>query len=156
MALCQMIRHVPAESMNPCNLGLYSYNSFPSLYTLNSLVSLDISGITAVQNNPDLSLFGKDVLIGIIDTGIDYRHQAFKNTDGTTRIQSIWDQTDQTGERPDSFSFGSEYDRDLINKALQSDNPLSIVPSVDTNGHDIRDVHFPRIILQRLKQLLFA
>jgi subtilisin family serine protease len=129
------LEHVPAESMNPCNLGLYSYNSFPSLYTLNSLVSLDISGITAVQNNPDLSLFGKDVLIGIIDTGIDYRHQAFKNTDGTTRIQSIWDQTDQTGERPDSFSFGSEYDRDLINKALQSDNPLSIVPSVDTNGH---------------------
>lgn len=129
------LEHVPAESMNPCNLGLYSYNSFPSLYTLNSLVSLDISGITAVQNNPDLSLFGKDVLIGIIDTGIDYRHQAFKNTDGTTRIQSIWDQTDQSGEQPDSFTFGSEYGRELINEALQSDNPLSIVPSVDTNGH---------------------
>ncbi|WP_186423354.1 S8 family peptidase [Lacrimispora celerecrescens] len=129
------LEHVPAESMNPCNLGLYSYNSFPSLYTLNSLVSLDISGITAVQNNPDLSLFGKDVLIGIIDTGIDYRHQAFKNTDGTTRIQSIWDQTDQSGEQPDSFTFGSEYGREQINEALQSDNPLSIVPSVDTNGH---------------------
>lgn len=129
------LEHVPAESMNPCNLGLYSYNSFPSLYTLNSLVSLDISGITAVQNNPDLSLFGKDVLIGIIDTGIDYRHQAFKNTDGTTRIQSIWDQTDQSGEQPDSFTFGSEYGREQINEALQSNNPLSIVPSVDTNGH---------------------
>ncbi len=129
------LEHVPAESMNPCNLGLYSYNSFQSLFTLNSIVSLDKSGITAVQNNPDLSLFGKNVLIGIIDTGIDYRHQAFKNADGTTRIQSIWDQTDQSGERPDSFTFGSEYDRDLINKALQSDNPLSIVPSVDTNGH---------------------
>lgn len=116
-------------------MGLYSYNSFPSLYTLNSLVSLDISGITAVQNNPDLNLLGKDVLIGIIDTGIDYRHQAFKNTDGTTRIQSIWDQSEQSGVPPDSFTFGSEYDTDLINKALQSDNPLSIVPSVDTNGH---------------------
>lgn len=129
------LEHVPAESMNPCNLGLYSYNSFPSLYTLNSQVSLDISGITAVQNNPDLNLLGKDVLIGIIDTGIDYRHQAFKNTDGTTRILSIWDQSEQSGVPPDSFTFGSEYDSDLINKALQSDNPLSIVPSVDTNGH---------------------
>jgi subtilisin family serine protease len=129
------LEHVPAESMNACNLGLYSYNSFSSIYTLNSIVSLDKSGITAVQSDPDLSLFGKDVLIGIIDTGIDYRHQAFKNSDGTTRIQSIWDQTDQNGERPESFTFGSEYSRDLINKALQSDDPLSIVPSVDTNGH---------------------
>jgi subtilisin family serine protease len=129
------LEHVPAESMNACNLGLYSYNSFSSIYTLNSIVSLDKSGITAVQSDPDLNLFGKDVLIGIIDTGIDYRHQAFKNSDGTTRIQSIWDQTDQNGERPESFTFGSEYGRDLINKALQSDDPLSIVPSVDTNGH---------------------
>ncbi|HCD43470.1 MAG TPA: peptidase S8, partial [Lachnoclostridium sp.] len=105
------LEHVPAESMNACNLGLYSYNSFSSIYTLNSIVSLDKSGITAVQSDPDLNLFGKDVQIGIIDTGIDYRHQAFKNSDGTTRIQSIWDQTDQNGERPESFTFGSEYGR---------------------------------------------
>ncbi len=129
------LEHVPVESMNACNLGLYSYNSFSSIYTLNSMVSLDKSGITAVQNNPDLSLSGKGVIIGIIDTGIDYLHQAFKNSDGTTRIQSIWDQTDQNGERPEGFTFGSEYGRDLINKALQSDDPYSIVPSVDTNGH---------------------
>ena len=129
------LEHVPVESMNVCNLGLYSYNSFSSIYILNSMVSLDKSGITEVQNNPDLSLSGKGVIIGIIDTGIDYLHQAFKNSDGTTRIQSIWDQTDQSGGRPEGFTFGSEYGRDLINKALQSDDPYSIVPSVDTNGH---------------------
>ncbi len=129
------LEHVPAESLNPCNLGLYSYNSFSSLYTLSSIVSLDKSGITEVQNDPNLSLFGKGVLIGIIDTGIDYFHQVFKNSDGTTRIQSIWDQTDQNGVRPENFTYGSEYGRDQINKALQSENPLSVVPSVDTNGH---------------------
>ncbi|WP_024294116.1 S8 family peptidase [Lacrimispora indolis] len=129
------LEHVPVESMNLCDLGLYPYNSFSSIFTLNSIASIDRSGITAVQSNPDLSLFGKDVLIGIIDTGIDYRHQAFRNRYGTTRIQSIWDQTIQNGERPESFAFGSEYGRDLINQALQSDDPLSIVPSIDTNGH---------------------
>ena len=102
------LEHVPVESMNLCDLGLYPYNSFSSIFTLNSIASIDRSGITAVQSNPDLSLFGKDVLIGIIDTGIDYRHQAFRNRDGTTRIQSIWDQTIQNGERPESFAFGSE------------------------------------------------
>ncbi|MDR1773024.1 MAG: S8 family peptidase [Hungatella sp.] len=129
------LEHIPIESMNVCDLGLYPYSRFSSIYTLSSLASIDKSGITAVQTNPALSLFGKDVLIGIIDTGIDYQHQAFKNSDGTTRIQSIWDQTIQSGAPPESFTFGSEYSRDLINQALQSDDPLSIVPSVDTNGH---------------------
>lgn len=129
------LEHVPVGSMNLCDLGLYPYDSFPSIFTLSSIASIDKSGIAAVQNNPDLSLFGKDVLIGIIDTGIDYQHQAFKNRDGTTRIQSIWDQTIENGQRPENFTFGSQYGRDLINKALQSEDPLSIVPSVDTNGH---------------------
>ncbi len=75
------------------------------------------------------------MIVAVIDTGIDYRHQAFLYNDGTTRILSIWDQTIQEGTPPEGFTYGTEYTREYINVALKSENPLSIVPSVDTNGH---------------------
>src|SRR6185503_2430657 len=36
---------------------------------------------------------GRDVIVGIIDTGIEFRHRNFIKPDGTSRILSIWDQT---------------------------------------------------------------
>src|SRR5690606_3544901 len=71
----------------------------------------------------------------IIDTGIDYTHEAFLHADGTSRILSIWDQTIQDGTPPEGFSYGTNYTREQINNALQLDNPLSIVPTMDENGH---------------------
>ncbi len=47
----------------------------------------------------------------------------------------IWDQTIQTGEPPAGILYGTEYTRDMINLALQSENPREIVPSYDELGH---------------------
>lgn len=127
--------HLPRTGFNPCSMGTHPYYSFPPLYTLESTVSIEKSGIGTVQRNPFLKLFGKGVLLGFIDTGIDYQHQAFRNNDGTTRIVSIWDQTIQEGSPPEGFTFGTEYNQELINLALDSEDPLSIVPATDTNGH---------------------
>lgn len=127
--------HVLRTDMDPCSLGGQPYNAFPALYTLESTISIEKSGIGTVQRNPFLGLFGRGIMIGVVDTGIDYLHEAFRNNDGTTRIQSIWDQTIQTGTPPEGFTFGSEYNRDTINQALRSEDPLSVVPSVDSNGH---------------------
>lgn len=127
--------HIRNTDSNPCNLGTYPYQSFSTLYVPTSTVGIEKSGIGAVQRNPYLGLFGRGIIIGIIDTGIDYRHQAFLYNDNTTRILSIWDQSIQGGPIPQGLTFGSEYNKELINLALKSDNPLSIVPSVDTNGH---------------------
>lgn len=127
--------HVPRINSDPCNLGLYPYHNFPTLYTPTSTISIEQSGIGTVQRNPFLSLFGRGIIIGVIDTGIDYQHQAFLYNDNTTRLLSIWDQSVQDGTPPEGFTFGSEYGREIINLALRSDNPLSIVPSIDTNGH---------------------
>jgi subtilisin family serine protease len=127
--------HIPVSTVDPCDLGRYSYNSFPSLYTLTSTASLEKSGISTVQRNPFLALFGRGVMVAVIDTGIDYRHPAFKYNDGTSRIFSIWDQTVQTGTIPDTFTFGSEYSREQINAALSSEDPLSLVPTTDPIGH---------------------
>ncbi|WP_312493604.1 S8 family peptidase [Anaerosporobacter sp.] len=127
--------HILVNQPNPCDLGINPYHRFPSLFTLESTESLEKSNIRSVQRNPNFALYGQGVVVGVIDTGIDYTHPAFRNTDGSTRILSIWDQTIQSGAVPEGFTFGTEYGREQINLALQSTEPLSIVPTVDTNGH---------------------
>ncbi|MDE6924786.1 MAG: S8 family peptidase, partial [Acetatifactor sp.] len=121
----------------------FSYRSIPKLYGLmqeggsiggfdpNSLIE---SGITQIQREP-LALTGRGVVICIIDTGIDYTSPVFRNEDGSSRILAIWDQTIQTGEPPEGFLYGTEYTREEINRALQSEDPYSIVPSRDEIGH---------------------
>lgn len=127
--------HISATQPNPCDLGMNPYHRFPSIYTLESTASLEKSNVSKIQRNPNFGLYGQGVVVGVIDTGIDYQHPAFRGSDGSTRILSIWDQTIQEGEVPEDFTFGSEYDRQQINQALQSSNPLSIVPTTDTIGH---------------------
>lgn len=135
MNLRHSLAHIPVDSQNPCNLGIYPYNAFPSVLTLSATISLEKSGVGTVQRNPYLALFGRGILVAVIDTGIDYRHQTFLYNDGTTRIISLWDQTIQEGPPPEGFTYGTEYTREHINVALRSEDPLSIVPSVDNNGH---------------------
>lgn len=91
--------------------------------------------MTRLRNVPELDLKGQGVLIGIVDTGIDYTHKAFLNVDGTTKIVSIWDQTIQSGNPPKAFLYGTEYYREQTNVALQNTDPQTIVPSVDEIGH---------------------
>lgn len=129
------ILHVPVNAFNMCDLGMYPYNRFPTLFTLASQLTLDSSNISQIQANPSLALFGMGVLIGIIDTGVDYTHPAFKRSDNTSRIVSIWDQTIQTGYPPEGFTYGTEYDNQILNLALRTEEPLAIVPTTDTNGH---------------------
>ncbi len=103
---------------------------------LSSQQVLEEMGVAAVQRQPALGLYGTGVIMGFVDTGIDYTHPAFMNEDGTSRIMSIWDQTIRDGENiPEGFAYGTEYRMEQINEALQAENPLEIVPSRDTNGH---------------------
>jgi len=95
------------------------------------------SGITRVQG-PPLDLTGRGVILAFADTGINYRNRIFQKEDGTTRILAIWDQTIQDGEPPEDFLYGTEYTREEINRALQTEKPLEIVPSIDENGHGTR------------------
>nr|WP_314461929.1 S8 family peptidase [uncultured Clostridium sp.] len=126
--------HIPKDRMEPCDLGINPYHSFPELYTLESVVSMENSGEVPEEINPALGLFGRGVIVGIVDTGIDYRHPAFMNNDRTTRILSIWDQTVE-GTPPTGFNFGSEYTKELINFALLSQYPYTIVPTNDIYRH---------------------
>lgn len=127
--------YAPISNLPDNLIQIYGYGIFPSCFGLMDTGSLEASGVTRIRNIPNFNLRGEGVLIGIIDTGIDYTHDAFKNADGTTKIHSIWDQTIQTGEVPEGFYYGSEYTEAQINSALENVNPLSVVPSTDEIGH---------------------
>ena len=127
--------YVDSEEMEPLSIERYWYNAIPNCYCLLDMAALNESGITAAQNYPALQLMGTDVMIGFVDTGIDYQNAVFRNLDGSTRIAGIWDQTIQEGTPPEEFAFGSEYREDLINEALRSGAPDELVPTADTNGH---------------------
>ncbi|NLU23129.1 MAG: S8 family peptidase [Clostridiales bacterium] len=107
---------------------------FPRLMSPTDSKTNDASGITQVLNQPFLNITGRGVIIGLVDTGIDYTKPAFKFEDGTTKILNLWDQT-VDGPRPDYLYFGSAYDKAKIDEALDSDDPYSVVPSRDEDGH---------------------
>ena len=127
--------YLPKSIIDPVSLERYSYFSIPKCYSLLSMQALNQAGILPFQNHSTLQLSGKQVMIGFLDTGIDYENPVFQNLDKTTRIAGIWDQTIQSGTPPESFDYGSHYTRDMINEALASKDPYSLVPSVDNNGH---------------------
>jgi subtilisin family serine protease len=81
-------------------------------------------------------LKGKDVIVGIIDSGIDFNHPEFKFTDDNTksRILFIWDQADNSGTPPAGFSYGTEYTKEQIDDEIDG-TPTGIVKQKDTNGH---------------------
>lgn len=90
------------------------------------------------QKKQSFPLLGKDVLIGIVDSGIDYENPDFRNADGTTRILALWDQTIQNGKPPEGYHIGTEFTSEQINEALRMEvreERYRIVPSRDTSGH---------------------
>lgn len=68
------------------------YSFLPKLYGLSDVTAVNAAGITAVRQQPVLELYGSGTYIAIIDTGINWRHEAFLNSDGTSRIEVMWDQ----------------------------------------------------------------
>lgn len=140
-----IILHMPLTP-DAVSMRVHPYYMIPSLFSPLDYNAMEASGILSAFNSPALNNQGKGVLIGLVDTGIDYRSPLFQNPDGTTRIAGIWDQSVPIEEDvlpagvPDYYpmggsSYGTEYTREQINEALASDNPLSLVPTQDTIGH---------------------
>ncbi|MBR5579118.1 MAG: S8 family peptidase, partial [Lachnospiraceae bacterium] len=117
----------------------YSYRQIPSLLALPEIISeqgeeefdftpLVETGSIRAAREP-LSLTGKNTVIALIGTGIDYTNPLFRKPDGSTRILAIWDQTIEGGNPPATAQYGSEYTRDQIDLALKEENPLLWVPT---------------------------
>lgn len=130
------IAYVPNSILNNDFIRNYGIAPLPHCYGLLSTKSLESSQVLKLRRLPGFNLRGQGVLVAMIDTGIDYTNPIFKRSDGTSKIVALWDQTiDSADQYPENTFYGTEYTQEQLNQALNSDNPLSIVPSTDDNGH---------------------
>ena len=130
---------------------VYGYYNIPKLFGLQDTGSMEASGILQVRENPDLKLDGSGVLIGFVDTGIDYAGSIFLKQDGTTRVIAIWDQTipaespirlpelpttlENITRTPEGFLYGSEFTHEQLNAAVKMEDAYEGISSRDENGH---------------------
>lgn len=134
------VLHIPMDDLErPMNFSYYTYSAIPKLYSLLATDSMEASGILPASRIPAFGNQGQGVLIGFVDTGIDYQNPLFRKEDGSSRILGIWDQTLETGA-PDPVNgfqalYGTQYSREEIDQALAAPDPLALVPSADENGH---------------------
>jgi minor extracellular serine protease Vpr len=71
---------------------------------------------------------GKGVIVGVIDTGIDWNHPSFLGKDGKSRILYIWDQSIHTPDKyPKGYNYGTEWTKDDID--------AGICGEIDEEGH---------------------
>ncbi|WP_345991954.1 S8/S53 family peptidase [Chryseobacterium sp. Chry.R1] len=113
----------------------------PAYDVLHNDVSRAQSGASLLQDGVlnNTSYNGSGILVGIYDSGIDWKHPDFRKLNDQTksRIYSIWDQTltaQGTESPPAGFSTGVEYSRAQIEDELDG-SPAGFVRETDTNGH---------------------
>jgi len=95
---------------------------------------LDLSKIAIqandVHNGIDLpkEYRGKNVLIGVVDSGLDWTHPDFNGSEGT-RVLYLWDQSGESndGNPPTGFNYGVEYTKEDIDQGN--------IDQQDENGH---------------------
>ena len=97
--------------IGPPSYEKFGYSVFPSIYGLADVGAITASGVIRIREQPFLGLNGDGTCIAVIDTGINWRHQAFINGGTTSKIKVLWDQ-----EKNEIF------DTDRINQALSGQN----------------------------------
>jgi subtilisin family serine protease len=128
--------YVPTEQAGEPEVNSYSYRAIPNCYTYMDIESLNASGVFRLHNHPYLNLRGAGTMVAVIDSGIDYQNPLFR-TGERSKILCLWDQT-LPGGQSEHAPYGQVFEQEEINRALASENPLKLVPSVDTNGHGTR------------------
>ncbi|MCL2574034.1 MAG: S8 family serine peptidase [Defluviitaleaceae bacterium] len=131
-----LVVYLPEDRLDALvrSLHLSSIRIFSRMYGLLGRAALISSGILQVQQRPYLDLKGRGVLVGFVDTGIDYTNKAFRYEDGTSKIAAIWDQTAQNISGSEVY-IGRVYNQGEINEALKNESSLDALPHRDTVGH---------------------
>lgn len=75
-----------------------------------ALIVNNIANVHAGLSPLPQAYTGKNVVVGILDSGIYFDHPDFKNADGTTRLRYIWDQNVSGGSSaPLPYGYGAEW-----------------------------------------------
>ncbi|MFI3173043.1 MAG: S8 family peptidase [Eubacteriales bacterium] len=114
---------------------LVEYIEKPKKLFFERSVGMAVSDIQIVKNQP-FELSGEGVIVGILDSGIDYENAEFLNLDGTTRLLEIWDQT-QIGSPPKGYTQGALFTKEAINESMQKESSTKTDEKLtsDTSRH---------------------
>jgi Subtilase family len=91
---------------------------------------------------------GAGAVAGFVDSGADFAHRHFRNSDGSTRISALWDQSAPLGGNS-PFGYGRRYDAAEIHAALQDADPYGTLgyepppdrpPREGTHGTHVMDI----------------
>lgn len=133
------------------SFGNLAYNIFPKL-----LAPMDVAGGEAAYNTPSilsmingenldnesvLGLDGKDIVIGIVDTGIDILNEEFLNEYGRTRIKYAWDQSVNSSSGDSyagEFPFGTYYTEEQLNRFVEEGN--SVLRGENNHGNYLASI----------------
>lgn len=133
------------------SFGNLAYNIFPKLlapmdaavgeaaYNTPSILSM-INGEN-LDNESVLGLDGKDIVIGIVDTGIDILNEEFLNEYGRTRIKCAWDQSVNSSSGDSyagEFPFGTYYTEEQLNRFVEEGN--SVLRGEDNHGNYLASI----------------
>lgn len=133
------------------SFGNLAYNIFPKLlapmdaavgeaaYNTPSILSM-ING-EKLDNESVLGLDGKDIVIGIVDTGIDILNEEFLNEYGRTRIKYAWDQSVNSSSGDGyagEFPFGTYYTEEQLNRFVEEGN--SVLRGEDNHGNYLASI----------------
>lgn len=70
---------------------------------------------------------GKGVIVGMIDTGIDFVHKDFQDSTGKTRIVSLWDMNQDSGKyTPLPYGYGKAWNKKQIDSVMATGNAAAI------------------------------
>jgi uncharacterized protein (TIGR03437 family) len=89
--------------------------------------------VRAPEARSAYNVTGRGVVIGVIDTGIDWRHGDFKKIDGTTRVKLLWDISDRANTGPGGV--GRVYTEAQINAALAGSGAVSERDTINHGSH---------------------
>lgn len=110
---------------------LLSFHQENSLPVLMDDTARAIHQVDAVQNGLlgiDTSYTGKGILIGFVDTGVDFKHPDFSDENGKTRVIRYWDQTDATvSNKYTKYGYGRLW--------TQTDLHNNTCTAIDNSGH---------------------
>lgn len=101
--------------------------------------SVPATGATSLRTGQPLEwtgATGAGVIVGVVDDGLDFRHQDFRHADGTTRLLGLWDQRAAArGTPPTGFDYGQECTPALLNQAIKEGTSSTACTQPSTGNH---------------------
>jgi hypothetical protein len=114
---------------SPIASQLYTEIGEPQVMNDTSKVRHQVNQVQNGLNGLQTKFRGNGVVLGFVDTGLDFTHPDFKDSLGKTRVYSYWDQTKttSTSTSPQPYNYGENW--------TASDIDNGICTAVDNVGH---------------------